>query len=157
MHRDLCSLLWAMWQMSMHFYMSMQIRMLMSSNILKKNHERIYTFPFFLCLTLTYTQTMLEQHEISRACWDFLFSAYMGECLRRLSLKALIHQGFLAEGFVSEQTHTQVTSTHAYGAKANICTFLPSYHMLSLHSSTPTNKVLVNNQTHPSIHPSYLS
>lgn len=137
MHRDLCSLLWSMWQMSMHFYMSMQIRKLMSSNILKKNHERIYTytytytFPFFLLSVLhshIHTQTMLEQHEISRACWDFLFTAYMGECLRRLSLKALIHQGFLAEGFVSEQTHTQVTSTHAYGAKVNIYTF---YHLIT--------------------------
>lgn len=132
MHRDLCSLLWSMWQMSMHFCMSMQIRMLMSSNILKKNHERIYTytFPFFLLSVLhshIHTQTMLEQHEISRACWDFLFTAYMGECLRRLSLKALIHQGFLAEGFVSEQTHTQVTST----PMALKLTFTHFYHLIT--------------------------
>lgn len=54
-----CSLLWSKWQMSMHFYTSMQIRMLMSwkrtMSIFSHNHS--ISFFLFLCFTLTYTHT----------------------------------------------------------------------------------------------------
>ncbi len=99
---------------------------------------------------------MLEQHEISRACWEFFVHRIHGRMLEKTFIK-----GFNTSRVFSWRiffwTHTQVTSMHAYSTKANIYTFLSSYHMLSLYSSTPTNKVLVNNQTHPSIYPSYLS
>lgn len=59
MHRDLCILLWSKWQMSMHFYTSMQIRMLMSwkrtMSIFSHNHS--ISFFLLLCFTLTYKHT----------------------------------------------------------------------------------------------------
>lgn len=92
--RDLCSLLWSMWHLSLHFNMSVQIWMLMSPNGLKKNAEHIYTYtvPFFFpsfCVLHTHihAQTMLEQHEISRACWDFFVHRIHGRMLEKTFIK----------------------------------------------------------------------
>ncbi len=113
--RDQCSRLWSMRQLSLHLNMSVQIWMLMSPNGLKKNAEHIYTYtvPFFspsFCVLHTHIHTHTNNagtawNKQSTLGFFFLFTTYTGECLRRLSLKALIHQGFLAEGFFF-WTHT---------------------------------------------------
>ncbi len=119
-----------------------------------------FLFPLFLSVFYTHThthththiQTMLEQHEISRARWDFFVHHIHGRMLEKTFIKGFnTSRVFSWKVFfwTHTRTHTQVTSMHAYSTKANIYTF---YHLitLSLHLSTPTNKVLVNNQTHPS-------
>ncbi len=118
-------------------------------------HTRSLSFPpFSFCVldTHIHTQTMLEQHEISRARWDFFVHHIHGRMLEKTFIKGFNTSrvfSWMVFFWTHTRTHTQVTSMHAYSTKANIYTF---YHLitLSLHLSTPTNKVLVNNQTHPS-------
>ncbi len=161
--RDQCSRLWSMRQLSLHLNMSVQIWMLMSPNVLKKNAEHIYTYTipffspfFFLCFT-HHTHTHTHTNNAGTA-WNkqstlgFFCSHIHGRMLEKTFIKGFnTSRVFSWKVFfwTHTRTHTQVTSMHAYSTKANIYTF---YHLitLSLHLSTPTNKVLVNNQTHPS-------
>lgn len=134
------------------------------ANVLKYSEKEPWAhlhihIPFLssFCFTLTYTHT-----NNAGTAWNkqsmlgFFVHRIHGRMLEKTFIK-----GFNTSRVFSWRicfwTNTYTGDIYAYGAKANIYTFLPSYHMLSLHSSTPTNKVSVNNQTHPSIHPSYLS
>lgn len=100
------------------------------------------------------TQTMLEQYEVSRAWWDFFVHRIHGRMLEKTFIK-----GFNTSRVFSWRiffwTQTQVTSMHAYSIYTFF--FILSHVVFAFITSTPTNKVLVNNQTHPSIYPSFLS
>lgn len=169
MHRDtdLCRLLWSMWHyhcisicLCRHECWCPPMVWNRAMSTFTYTHSQFSFFPFYVLHSHIHTQTMLEQHEISGACWDFFVHCIHGRMLEKAFIKGFnTSRVFSWRIFFWKHTHTQtqVTSMHAYSAKANIYTFLSPYHMLSLHSSAPTNKVLVNNQTHPSIYPSYLS